>query len=307
MGPEFFIVGAPKCGTTSLYSYLSRHPDVFMPTAKDINYFGSDLHLPRRLTHDEYFGLFERARPGQLVGEASVWYLVSELAATEIHGYQPLAKIIVMLRNPVDLMYSLYNQIVYDAGEDILEFEAALAAEESRNRGELMPPGSTFVECLQYARIATFTPQVARYFDTFGRDRVHVIIFDDLKSDPAGVFRDCADFLGRRKIQLPTFPVVNSAKKYRSMRLRRLLVHGPPPWLRVASRVIMPARMRATLARTVNALNTKALRSPPLGPNLRSTLAERARPDIERLSALIGRDLSGWTSLGASKGRGSAG
>ena len=113
--PDFFIVGAPKCGTTALYEYLRQHPAVFMPFHKEPLFFGDDLtRRYGRLTLHDYMRLFKDAKPGQRVGEASAWYLYSRSAAAEIKAYAPDAQIIVMVRNPVDMMYAEHSQVLFN-------------------------------------------------------------------------------------------------------------------------------------------------------------------------------------------------
>ena len=132
--PNFFIVGAPKCGTTALHEYLQHHPDAYLPYYKEPHYFGADLvgsrflqfrNKPKR----KYLKLFRDVRGEARIGESSPWYLASNAAAAEIHRYDPEAKIIIMLRNPIDMMYSMWSQFRYSGNEQIEFFEEALAAE----------------------------------------------------------------------------------------------------------------------------------------------------------------------------------
>jgi hypothetical protein len=113
--PDFFIVGAFKSGTTALYDYLRLHPQVFMPFHKEPLFFGDDLSRRYgRMTRAQYEALFADAKAGQRVGEASAWYLYSRSAAREIRGASPQAQIIVMLRNPVDVMYAQHSQLLFN-------------------------------------------------------------------------------------------------------------------------------------------------------------------------------------------------
>ncbi len=114
-----------------MYDYLKQHPEIFMPERKEPNFFGTDLGLSPYFIRDEkeYLSLFSGARNEKRVGEASVLYLFSKLAATEIKECNPAASIIIMLRNPVDMIHSLHSQYVYNGWEDIVEFEAALDSE----------------------------------------------------------------------------------------------------------------------------------------------------------------------------------
>ncbi|MGH7858384.1 MAG: sulfotransferase, partial [Candidatus Binatia bacterium] len=118
--PDFFIVGAPKCGTTAMNDYLAQHPDVFVPARKEMHFFGCDLvfTIPR-ITRDEYLQAFANWRGQKRIAEASVWYLYSRTAVREIREFSPAARILVMLRQPVDMMYSLHSQRIYNGTEDL--------------------------------------------------------------------------------------------------------------------------------------------------------------------------------------------
>jgi len=118
--PDFFIVGAPKCGTTAMATYLSDHPQIFMPVAKELHFFGSDLdYRRRRPTQAEYLAAFERGGQATRAGEASVGYLYSERAPTEILEFSPGADILIMLRDPVDMVRSQHSQELFMGQEDI--------------------------------------------------------------------------------------------------------------------------------------------------------------------------------------------
>src|SRR3979411_724122 len=104
--PDVFIVGAPRCGTTALYTYLKDHPEIFMSPIKEPEFFTDFLGEGRRVrTEAEYLNCFGGVRDEKRIGEASVSYLASRTSARAIKGFSPLAMIIIMLRNPVDVMY----------------------------------------------------------------------------------------------------------------------------------------------------------------------------------------------------------
>src|SRR5712691_4850030 len=188
--PNFFIVGAPKCGTSALFAYLNQHPQVFMAHLKELHFFGTDVRYPARPTLDQYLLHFAKAREELRVGEASTSYLFSQSAAQEIRAFNPAARIVIMLRNPVDMMYSLHSEMLYWLNEDIEDFEAALEAEEKRKQGLLWPRRVHIIDYLYYRNVARFTAQVRRYFEVFGRDAVRVIIHDDLKADPSREYHE---------------------------------------------------------------------------------------------------------------------
>ncbi len=296
--PNFFIVGAPKCGTTAMYTYLDAHPDVFMPDRKEPHFFGSDLeHLPiDARSRDEYLGLFAPAGDKKRIGEASVYYMISHTAAQEIAAFNPAAHIIIMLREPVDMLHSLYHHLLYSGSETEATFEAALAAEPDRRAGRRLPPTMRRRQSLYYREIVAYTAQVERYFNAFGRDAVHVILFDDLKRDTAALYRDVLAFLDIDSGFQPDFRRVNESRRIRSRRLhfvysfifRRGMdhLHGPAWYL---------TRKGVSVLRS---LNTTYAPRPPLDPDLRDRLRRELAPEVARLGELLGRDLSQWCVTG---------
>ena len=294
--PDFFIVGAFKSGTTALYHYLGQHPQVFMPFHKEPLFFGDDLtRRYGRMSEADYLALFRDARPGQRVGEASAWYLYSTSAAREIAAFSPDARIIAMVRNPVDVMYAEHSQLIFNVEEDLLDFAEALEAEQFRRRGERMPPGPLRPETLFYRHSVRFAEQLQRYLDVFGPERVHVVVFDDFRDDTAGAYRGVLEFLGVDASFVPDFAVRNPNKRVRFPRLQRLVYQPPRPLLRLVPRLRRsPIVHRAREA--VLRLNSSAVRRQEMDPELRSRLTAELAPEVERLAGLIGRDLSAWTT-----------
>jgi hypothetical protein len=294
--PNFFIVGAPRCGTTAMYDYLRAHPDVFMPYFKEPVYFGRDLSKRSR-TFDEqaYLELFQSSRGERRLGEATVWYLYSETAAEEIKAFAPDARIIIMLRNPVDMMYSLHSLMLLTGNEDISDFEEALAAEPDRARGLRIPKGARRVEGLQYRACGRYAKHVRRYFDTFGRAAVSVITYDDFRRDTASVYRETLEFLAVDPDFRPDFAVVNRNKAVRVRALQR--VTASDLFIRVTARLPGPVLHR--LRKGLKRINTKAEVRPAMSPQLRDRLVRELEPDVTELSSLIGRDLSPWTDVPA--------
>ncbi len=304
--PNFFIVGAPKCGTTSLHEYLQRHPDVFMPFYKEPHYFGSDLEGSRfrqfRGRPQRYLKLFDDARGEKRIGESSPWYLFSRRAAEEIRAFDPQAKIIIMLRNPVDMMYSMWSQFRYSGNEQIETFEEALAAEPERHQGKRIRRAAHCISGLYYRDMARFSEQVQRYFDVFGRDNVKVIIFDDFKSNTAAIFREVLEFLDIDSDFQTTFDVVNPNKEVRLEWLQKQIVSSGFSLMLLKDRLtyfatthsLLPFSYRTRTVKGVIAAYTKYERRSPLTADLRQQLAREFQSDIDKLSDLLGRDLSGW-------------
>ncbi|GAB4536633.1 MAG: sulfotransferase [Anaerolineae bacterium] len=293
-GPDFFIVGAPKCGTTSMNDYLRQHPEIFMPAQKELHFFGTDLNSPVYVREkDKYLAYFSEACDEKRVGEASVWYLYSRRAAKEIKDFCPSASIIIMLRNPVDMLYSLHSQFLYNGNEDIKDFEAALDAEEDRKRGLRIPKSALLVEGLFYRETAKYVHQVRRYLETFGSENVHIVIYDDFKNDTSKTYRDTLYFLGVDETFKPNFRVINPNKRVRSWALHSFLWRHPEIVVRLG-RALVPRPWYTRFLSAVKRWNLQYKPRPPMNPHLRRRLQLEFAPEVEMLSELLGRDLTYW-------------
>jgi hypothetical protein len=292
--PDFFIVGAPKCGTTAMHHYLGAHPEIFMPKFEETHFFCSDIKYKRpRISELDYLSLFVQARDEKRVGDRSTWYLYSKKAASEIKKFCPFADIIVMLRNPVDMLYSLHSQYLYNGNEDIEDFKEALAAEGDRRQGLRIPEGSAFDGQLCYREVAKYTEQLERYFDIFGRKKVFVIIFDDFIKDTSKVYDETLQFLGVDPDFRPDFRVLNPSKRVYSKTLRRFL-QNPPEIIPKFSRTVLPGMFQGKLFKLLWRMNIKHAKRQPMDPKLRKRLQNAFAPEVECLSELLGRDLTHW-------------
>ena len=293
--PDFYIVGAPKSGTTSLYEHLAGHASVFMPARKELRYFGNDLDVRHRRTfsREEFLAEYADAPDDAALGNAYVWYLFSASAAAEIHQVRPDARIVVMLRDPVDALYSLHSEFVYDGNEDLADFADALDAEPDRCAGRRVPAEAHFPQGLCYRQTVRYAEQLERYLDRFGRDQVHVILFDSFVADPADTYARLLDFLQLPDDARGAFPNRNPNKRSRSALMRRVLAAPPEP-MRRAVRAILPRRARGELYRRAVSLNTREEPRTSMPASLRSALRAELEPEVARLEELIGRQLPAW-------------
>lgn len=282
--------------------YLAAHPDVFM-ARKEMHFFGSDLRFGRsfyRRGLRAYLEEYATRNGERCAGDASVWYLFSKTAAAEMRAFNPEARIIIMLRQPADMLYSLYHEFRYDANEHLPSFEAALNAEEERRAGHHVSRATYFPQGLVYRETVRFSDQVQRYFDAFGRERVHIILYDDFAADPAAACGKVLQFLGVEPSRLQTeYKVINGGD--RAVKSAALRVVLTDPWVRstvVASCSWLPRRVFAALQNTEAWLwrsNTRFEKRPPIRAGLRTQLNREFAPEVEKLSELLGRDLSHWT------------
>lgn len=299
--PDLFIIGAAKCGTTSVYEYLKGHPEVFMSPAKEPRYFSPDLASDAG--HDllygrdeaRYLALFDEARDEKRLGEASVRYIYSRDAPRLIHEFDPNAYLVAMIRNPVDMVYSMHNQRLSEGAEPIEDFEAALAAEPDRMAGRGIPAGSNPMLSVYRPR-ARFSEQLPVWFETFGRERVHVIVFEDMVRDPAAEFRRLLEFLQVDPSYQPeSFAAHNPSHRPRSLALRALTNSRLPQWIvwTLLPRLIGDRATRGMVRKFRHSrLNRRPAPRQALSPELRARLEQDFAPDVARLSELLGRDLA---------------
>lgn len=297
--PNFFIVGGPKCGTTSLYHCLRHHPQVFMPDIKEPVYFGTDLRFDPRLClrptihqREAYLELFAIAGDVPRIGEATVWYLYSTVAAREIHAFDPRSRIIIMLRNPVDVMYSLHGEFLWDCNEHITDFAEALAAQGDRKQGRGLAPTCHFPQGLLYEDVVAFAEQVQRFFDVFGRDEVCVVVFDDFVQDTPGTYRGVFEYLGIDTGFQSDLRRFNPSKPQQLRPINRFLA-ARPGMRRLFNRMVPQSTKRMVIELAARAARSQH-RTRRLDPRLRAELQVRMAPAIDRLGDLLGRDLTHW-------------
>ena len=221
--PNLFIVGAPKSGTTFLYHYLKQHPDIYFPNFKEPHFFGSDLirrNGAYNLSLDEYQDLFKTDK--KIIGEASTFYIFSKDAPEEIYNFNPKAKIIIMLRDLVDLVHSLHSQFVFSGDEVIEDFTQALELEDSRLSGNRIPNQTTVVNKLFYtSNILSLPRSIKSFVRYFGRENIKFIDLDDIKKNPKKVYFETLEFLNiDSNFNIPDFKVINKNKTYKSKTIR---------------------------------------------------------------------------------------
>lgn len=298
--PDFFIIGAPKAGTTSLYTYLTAHPDIYMPELKEPFFFCSDLPGYREratLVDDEskYLKLFARATDEHLsLGEASSLYLFSKVAVPNIVNFQPDARFIVMLRNPVDLVHSFHSQLVFSLHESVADFEQAWRLQRARAQGTCIPKDCLESALLQYRQVALLGEQVARLWTHICRSRVKILLLDEFAADPQRHYEEVLAFLDVPSDQRTEFPKENANKARRSRLLTRLLRHPPFPLNVLRDEYIRQVGVSAWPIQVVAKLNRKPVVRERLSLALRRELEEEFHDDVRRLELLIDRDLSHW-------------
>jgi hypothetical protein len=287
--PNCLVIGAMRSGTSTLYQLLAQHPDVFMATPKEPNYFafigepGVLVESSESVTDlTEYEALFTAGAGHRIRGEASHSYLYySDIAAPRIHEALDDVKLIAVLRNPVDRAFSHYMLHIRNEREPAATFRAALDLEPGR-----ISAGAHFGH---YVRRGFYTTQLRPFFDLFPSSSIRIQLYEDLAADPIALAQDLYAFLGVHAGFAPDTSVrSNPSGVPRNRAVHNILVRD-----NVVKRAIQPLLPRAAY-RLAARIRDRNLAHPGLDEAVRDELAATFRPDIEQLQDLIGRDLSAW-------------
>lgn len=295
--PNLFIAGAAKSGTTTLWNYFKNHPQVYVPESridKEPGYF-SDLANIGKLSLKSYLKLFKNAKAKhKYVGEASHAYLTDPASARRLHKFNPRSKIIIILRNPADRAYSLYNWMRQEGYEWAGSFERALKLENWRKEKELSDPlHPSYYYNYMYFHSGLYSKQVERFINLFGREQVLVLGFFELKSEPEKTLKKICDFLDVDPIlELPA--IVNPSKKAYSAKLQYILRMSVTARSVFKKHVLKKRDTNKAKRDRLLKLGIVNKKPDPMNQATRKRLKARYKSDIERLEKLTKKDFSRW-------------
>ena len=288
--PNLFIVGAPKCGTTAWVHYLSRHPDISFSPKKEPHYFSADFQNYRWVRSlSEYLDLFEGFNT-KVVGEASVMYLFSQVAARGIAEFAPDAKVLIFLRAQRQFIPSFHQQMLYNLDENESDLGTAWNKSDQRTRA-CMSATCREPQFLNYKAVGNFFEQVARYYACFPQENIKVVSFREWAGNAREQYLEILEFLGVPDDGCREFPLVNPAHDHRSKALARL-TQRPPGWARKASALVrkIPGLATTRPSHAIRAMNrTERYKSRPTDALL-SEIDSYFRESNRRLENLVGRE-----------------
>jgi hypothetical protein len=298
--PNFFIIGAPKSGTSSLAQYLAEHEKIFFSRIKEPFYWCDDFaragHEYNINSLSDYLALFNDSTEDHVaVGEGSTRYLRSKNAVKNIVEFNPDARFIIMLRNPVEVVQAYHMEQKYSLHEDVEDFEEAWRLQDKRKSGLCLPSYRSEPLFLQYGLVCKFAEQLELVYSNVNPDRVKVIIFDDFKTDTLSTYKETLSFLGVDYDGRQEFPVANSAHKHRFKFLASLIL-SPPKLLQPAInnfRTWLIHKRFPFVEAIKRGLNVRVSRK-KISTELELELKEYFKNDIYRLSKILDRDLSHW-------------
>ena len=288
--PNFFIVGAPKCGTTSWAVWLSQHPEVYFSHFKEPHFFNFDepkYHFVSSLK--DYESLFSSANDShKAVGEGSVWYLHSKVAIQNILSYAPSSKIIICIRNPVQMAHALHAEMTITGEEHVHVFDKAWLLQTQRMKNTAVTKWATEPSHLVYGEVCKIGQQVKRAVETIKQEHLHIIVLDDTKRSPQEEFCKVIDFLGISKHKLNDFSPKNTSKSLRSPILMKLM--------RMVGSIKNKYRIKTGLglANLIISFSRSGPPRKPLSEEMTSELKRYFKSDVYLLSNIIDRDFMHW-------------
>lgn len=316
-----FVVGAPRCGTTSLANFLKPHPDIRFPILKEPHYFAqhdlralSDAEL-RREVESEYLARFFPHSPNTapIAADCSVSYLYAPEQLEPATRIWPRSRFIVSLRDPMEMIPSLHQRLVSLGDETLTSFEDAWSAVPDRAAGRRIPPSCVEPRWLRYDQAGCYATYIERLFAAVGRERCTVLLFDDLAANPRHQYRRLMDFLDLPPLE----ETVNFAPRRASYGVRfhwlQRLLKRPPrrlwkylsgPYQQKRERKLDRDETDSPALDTIFAIRKRLLhwnrvplqkQPPPLW--VQEEIRSHLKGEIERLGRLIGRDLDHWLQL----------
>lgn len=283
--PNLFIVGAAKCGTTALADFLGQHPEIYIAPIKEPYYFISN---PEITSESEYLKLFSSVAKEKLVGEATTGYLFDPVSPKLIKEFNPNANIIIILRNPIDMAYSLWKYMSVN-GNEKLGFLPAIEKASERKSDDFVKQCAGRSENYLYIERARYFDQVKRYIDEFGVSKVKILIFEEFIQNPVAVCQGIFEDYDLDRHFRPHVRVINSGGGVRSTFIKALRNRKYPLLKKIFS-----FSVRKRIRGFIRDINVKGGAGEKITPHERMVLKNMLSLDVAQLEKLIGRPIKEW-------------
>jgi hypothetical protein len=290
--PNLHLVGAAKAGTTSLWAWLAQHPDIFAPRIKETHWAASDIGLQAEsglLTEAEYLAVYRDGCAAKYQLDASPSSLLSRVAARRIYEARADARVLIALRDPVEVIPSLHEQLALGGRQVSRRLSRALDYAETVRGRPLDDQGIDAWR--QYLDVVDYAAQVARYREVFPANQVRIIWFDDIRLQPEATLASLLQWLGLDPVPIDPAPR-NQARRVRSALIQRVLADRS-----IAPRIrgCLPPPLKRRARKAIGALNVVQRERRELSPALRGRIASLTRPSVDALENLLGVTLETWS------------
>jgi len=290
-GPNFFSVGQDKAGTSALFGMLKQHPEIFIPERREPSYFAKDVEKEEekagiKRSHfffkdwEDYIALFKTAKNEKAIGDMSNSYLRSKEAPKLIHKYKPSSRIIIILREPVDWLISVYHQLQRSEETHYNSFVEALSKNKKTELIKKRFPRSYMGDYLEKTDYASY---LENYTKTFPKKQIKIILYDDFKSDPRKILKEIFEFLGVDDSFVPEILRANVSKSVKNMALKKISDIDFIVGLRQFSKRHIPEKIWSKISQTYEKIiYKKGKESVP--EEFKSKLRQEITPNVIRLS-----------------------
>jgi hypothetical protein len=295
--PDFYIIGASKCGTTALSDYLCRHPAICFARNKEPHFFSDDRPAQKvDLDFAQYwrrnFSYYD-PKKHKAIGEGSGTYYISDVAVPNILRVRPDAKFIYMVRNPIEMAHSWYCDLRFSNSENV-SFEEGWYLQSDRENGLRLPPQCPDPHILQYRRLAALGERLDILKRQIPLGQLLVVVTDDLARNPKEVYEAVLAFIEVPSDGRQHFPAVNTAKAQRN-RLLGWLSASIPEWVHETTREFKAwTGLKNVQLNFLAILNARSIKRPRLASDFRKALLVEFEPEIRRLEQSLQRDFSAW-------------
>jgi hypothetical protein len=294
--PNFFIVGAPRCGTTALHTYLKDHPQIFLSTPKEPIYFSTGALRGDERALEEYLRLFAGApAAARAIGESSTTYIFVDGALQALHQFAPDARLTVMVRNPVDQLKSLHAHNYFTGTEDVIDIRQAWELQAVRQRGEQISKRSRDNHCalaafLQYDDACSHGRNIVRAQQIFPAEQLQVIVFDDLRAHAPDVYAETLKHIGVPHDGRTDFSKVNETRYIAPNHgvAKAIASFSSKPIKKLAQ--VLGLRHK-NLKRSLTSRFAGEAPAIPVPEEFLAEMRQHFKPDVELLSSVLGRDL----------------
>ncbi len=298
--PNFFMIGAPKCGTSAMATYLHANPQVYFCRPREPHYWAFDFPKLQKYygitTLEKYLQLFEDAGPKHVaIGDKSTCYLASKTAVRQIRAFDDSAKVLVMLRNPLHMIQSWHHMMVVDLNENVADFELAWNLQSRRAQGQDIPATCLVPEFLQYREWACYAAYLKEVVKIVPADQLKIVIFEEFIAEPRRIYCEVCSFLGVDDDGRTDFPPVGESHVHALPAIGRLIMR-PPSWFEP---VAIAIRRRAHQKPSgIISFAKRFIRRKEKRRSLRSEFEQHLREtfaaDITWLEDILGRPLEVW-------------
>lgn len=280
--PNFFIIGEHKSGTTSLHYYLSQHPEIFMSEVKEIGYF----HLNKKNDRKYLETYFSNVKDEKIIGESTVGYFYSVKAHKRIKKFNPKAKILLSMRNPLTHIPSSHEEALRSGEENVNSLKKALELEPLRKKGKKLPLlGMHPDRILYYDRSIRKYEMIKNLLRLFPAKQIKIVFMEDLHKKPLKVYRDILKFLEVKNLKFkPSLEIKNPYRKVRAPRIWSLAVN---PYTRDVARNVLPKKVFEKAKKTMFKIGFKKTKKPKMDEDLKKMLTKKLKPEVKKLNELL--------------------